>query len=57
MKLDEDGDERHQHAQDSDRQVSSSQEGVLPAEEAGGGQHKALAAIEGVRVVEALNWV
>jgi hypothetical protein len=52
LELDEDGDERHQHAQDSHRQVSSSQEGVLPAEEAGRGQHEALAAVEGVRVVD-----
>ena len=51
MKLEEHRDKRHQHAQDSYRQVSLSQEGVLSTEEAGRRQYDALAALEGVRVV------
>lgn len=55
MKLDEERDKRHHHAQDAHGQVGSAQEGVLPTEEAGGGQHEALAALEGVGVVHIGN--
>lgn len=55
MELNKERDKRHRHAQDAHGQVGSAQEGVLATEEAGGGQHEALAALEGVAVVYILN--
>jgi len=55
MQLNKERNKRHNHAQDAHGQVSSSQEEVLPTEEAGGGQHEALAALERVCIVHILN--